>query len=212
MVNYNNATIYKIVPKDLDSKYCYIGSTVDFKKRKWQHKSICNNSNASGYNIPLYKHIRDNGGWDAFEMILIEFFSCETKLELHKRERQCKEIYNDNLGCEIPGRTKKEYYQDNKEKTLQRVKEYYQDNQEKIAEQMKEYYQNNKDKVRVYNKEYHENNKEILLQKKREYYQNNKETIYGKGKEKIECSICKCYIRKDNMTKHTKTKKHQSNL
>jgi hypothetical protein len=182
MVNYNKAMIYKIVPKDLDSKYCYIGSTVDFKKRKSSHKTVCNNPYDKGYNIPLYKHIRDNGGWNAFEMILIEFFSCETKLELLKRERESKELYNDNLGREIPGRTQKEYYQDNQEKIAEKRKEYYQDNQEKIAEQ------------------------------KKEYYQDNKKTILEKKKERIECPTCNCYIRKYDFKRHTQTNKHIANL
>ena len=181
MVNYGKALIYKIVPKD-NNDYCYIGSTCDFKSRKWQHKSMCNNPNDGGYNIPLYKHIRNNGGWNKYEMILIEYSPCETKLELLKRERKCKEIYNDNLGCDIPGRTQKEYREDNKEKR---------------AEQSKEWRQNNKEHKQEYEKEYREN---------------NKEKIEEKQKEKIECSICKCYIRKDYITKHTKTKKHIANL
>jgi len=177
MVNYDKAMIYKIVPKD-NNDYCYIGSTVDFKSRKNQHKSMCNNPNSKLYNIPIYKHIRKNGGWEEYEMILIEYYPCETKLELHKRERQCKEIYNDNLGYNIPSRTDKEYREDNKEKR---------------AERSKKWIQNNKEKHQKYKKEYNIKNKEKLA-------------------EKIECSICKCYIRKDNMTRHTQTKKHQSNL
>ena len=166
MVNYGKAMIYKIVPKD-NNDYCYIGSTCDFKSRKNQHKTVCNNPNSRSYNYPIYKHIRDNGGWNEYEMILIEYYPCETKLELCKRERECKEIYNDNLGRDIPGRTKKEYYQDNKKTILEKRKEYHQDNQEKIAEQ---------------------------------------------AKEKIECSICNCYIRKHDFKRHTLTKKHQTNL
>jgi len=181
MVNYGKAMIYKIVPKD-NNDYCYIGSTCDFKSRKNQHKRDCNNPNNKGYNTPLYKHIRDNGGWEEYEMILIEYFSCETKLELLKRERECKEIYNDNLGCNIPGRTEKEYREDNKEKR---------------AEQYKEWCQNNKERV---------------LQQAKEYYQNNKEAIDEKGKEKKKCPTCNCYIRKGSFLRHTRTKKHQSNL
>jgi len=182
MVNYGKAMIYKIIPKDLDSKYCYIGSTCDFKSRKNQHKTVCNNPNSKNYNTPLYKHIRDNGGWGEYEMILIEYYPCETKLELHKKERECKEIYNDNLGCEIPGRTKKEYYQNNKKTILEKKKEYREENKEKLAEVRKE------------------------------YYQNNKKTILEKKKEKIECSICKCYIIKHHFKRHTKTKRHIANL
>ena len=219
MVNYNKAIIYKIVPKDLDSKYCYIGSTVDFKKRKSQHKSMCNNPKDIRHNTPLYKHIRDGGGWEEYEMVLVEYYPCETKLELCKRERECKEIYNDNLGCYIPSRTGKEYYQDNHETIIKKVKEYYEDNKEKISKKCKEYREKNKEKIAEKKKEYYEDNKEKRVEKMKEHYQNNKEyykkkkkEYYEKNKEKIECPTCKCYIRKDAFKRHTRTKKHQSNL
>jgi len=170
MVNYGKAMIYKIVPKD-NNDYCYIGSTCDFKSRKNHHKNRCNNPNNTGYNTPLYKHMRDNGGWEEYEMILIEYYPCETKLELHKRERECKEIYNDNLGCEIPSRTRKEYLKTIENKTKDYFKKYYNENKEKITQYKKEI-----------------------------------------CKEKIECSVCKCYVNKYNMKRHTQSKKHQSNL
>jgi len=192
MVNYDKAMIYKIVPKD-NNDYCYIGSTCDFKSRKNQHKTMCNNPNSRNYNTPIYKHIRDNGGWEEYEMILIEYYPCETKLELHKRERECKIEYNDNLGNSIPCRTKKEYHQDNKE----RIEEYRQNNIIKITERKKKYRKKNYDKIR---------------NKEKEYYEANKEAIREKAKEKIECQTCKCYIRRDSMKKHTQTKKHIANL
>ena len=193
MVNYNKAVIYKIVPKDLDSKYCYIGSTVDFKKRKSSHKTMCNNPNNKGYNYPIYKHIRDNGGWNEYEMILVEYYPCETKLELHKRERQCKEIYNDNLGGSVPSRTIKEYHEDNKEKSAEQSKEWRQNNKEHNQEYKKEWRRKNKDKIVEYTKEYNIKNKEKMA-------------------EKIGCSICKCYIRKSDFKRHTRTNKHIANL
>lgn len=48
------------------------------------------------------------------------------------------------------------YYQNNKEKILERHADYYQNNKEKIAE----YNQNNKDKIAEYQAEYYRNNKE----------------------------------------------------
>jgi len=196
MVNYNKALIYKIVPKD-NNDYCYIGSTCNFIKRKSQHKGACNKSNNKDYNIPLYKHIRDNGGWNEYDMILVEYYPCETKLELHKRERECKIEHNDNLCCDIPTRTQKEWYEDNKEK---------------IAEKSKQYREKNKEKIIEKNKEYYQVKQEILIKKSKEHYEANKAKIIEQRKEKIECSICKYYIRKGNFSRHTKSKKHISNL
>lgn len=196
MVNYKKAMIYKIVPKD-NNDYCYIGSTCNFIKRKSQHKGACNKPNDKGYNTPLYKHIRDNGGWEEYEMVLVEYYPCETKLELHKRERECKIEHNDNLGCSIPCRTQKEYCKDNKAKLAKKDKEYREKNKEKQAKKDKEYYQANQ---------------EILIKKSKEYYEANKEKITEQRKEKKECPICKMYICKGNFPRHAKSKKHISNL
>jgi len=211
MVNYNKALIYKIVPKDLDRKYCYIGSTCDFKKRKSQHKENCK-PNSKKSSLPIYQHIIKNGGWEAFEMFLVEYYPCETKLELHKRERECKEIYNDNLGCKVPTRTRKEYREDNKEKITEKNKQYNRDNKEKITKQRAIHYQVNKEKIAEKGKQYRKDNKEKIKERKANYYQANKAKIAETQKEKKECPICKCYIRKCDFSRHTKSKKHISNL
>lgn len=62
-------SIYIIRHKDSDN--CYIGSTKDFKDRKRQHKYNCNNENANNYNLKLYQFMRENGGWDNFDMVKI---------------------------------------------------------------------------------------------------------------------------------------------
>ena len=51
----------------------------------------------------------------------------------------------------------KKYYQDNKEKILDRGKKYYQDNKEKVLANNKKYYQDNKEKIRDTQKKYKSN-------------------------------------------------------
>tara|TARA_R110001592_G_scaffold81256_1_gene241290 strand:- start:64 stop:549 length:486 start_codon:yes stop_codon:yes gene_type:complete len=120
MVNYNDALIYKIVSKDLNLNFIYVGSTCNFKSRKNKHKSACcNEKDKVRYNFKVYKTIRENGGWDGFEMILIKYFPCDTKLELLQEERKIKEELNDNLGSMNPIRYKedvKKYYERRMEK------------------------------------------------------------------------------------------------
>ena len=53
-INYQNALIYKIVCKNLDVKECYVGSTTDFRKRKWGHKYNCNNVKSKHYYLNVY--------------------------------------------------------------------------------------------------------------------------------------------------------------
>ena len=76
-INYDNTYFYKICCKDITIKEIYIGQTTDFTRRKSCHKQSCNNANSLGYNIRLYKFIRENGGWDHWDMILIENCKCE---------------------------------------------------------------------------------------------------------------------------------------
>ena len=117
MPNYNNTVIYKIKHnEDYDDLNIYIGSTTNFRGRKNQHKTCCNNENCRDYNYPIYKYIRDNGGWDQFVMVLIEEYSCNCKNEKEIRERYYIDLLKPKLNKQIPTRTAKEYRDDNKEK------------------------------------------------------------------------------------------------
>ena len=131
-INYDNTCFYKIVCKDLTISDIYVGHTTDFKKRKAEHKKKCNNENLSC--LPLYLFMRANGGWDNFDMILLERRSCQDILETRKIERTFIEELKPSLNRYVPSRTRPEYYQDNREKTINRVKSYYQDNAEKCKE------------------------------------------------------------------------------
>jgi predicted GIY-YIG superfamily endonuclease len=42
-IDYSKTIMYKIVPKDLNNNYIYVGSTTDFTKRKYTHKASCFN-------------------------------------------------------------------------------------------------------------------------------------------------------------------------
>ena len=89
-IDYSNAVIYKLSCKDKSITEIYIGSTTHFINRKHNHKSSCNYSNGKEYNHPKYKFIRENGGWDNWEMVEIEAFPCKTKRELEKREEEIR--------------------------------------------------------------------------------------------------------------------------
>ena len=90
--SYSNSCIYKLCCKDTSITDIYIGSTTNFRNRKHQHKSRCTNINSIEYTQSKYMFIRDTGGWDNWDMILIEYVNCNTKLELHKKEREFMEL------------------------------------------------------------------------------------------------------------------------
>tara|TARA_R110001592_G_scaffold216613_1_gene470236 strand:- start:10 stop:543 length:534 start_codon:yes stop_codon:yes gene_type:complete len=84
--NYSNGMIYKICCKDVTIKEVYVGSTINFKNRKNFHKNATVNPNNNDYKLPRYKFIRDNGGWENWDMVLIKKFSCDDKMDLKKEE------------------------------------------------------------------------------------------------------------------------------
>ena len=138
-IDYTKSLIYKIVCKDLNIKDLYVGSTTDFRQRKATHKI---KSKSSEFNV--YKFIRDNGGWDNWEMIEIEKYPCIDSNSKTKRERELKEELKANLNTKIPNRTSKEWFEDNKEYRKDYKKQYRIDNNEYIHIYNKEYYQKSK--------------------------------------------------------------------
>ena len=222
MPNYDNGCIYMLRHKDdVELQNIYIGSTTNFRGRKYEHKQSCNNVNNKEYNYQKYQYIRANGGWDNWKMIWIEDYPCKSKKELLKREDEVMLQYENRLNRyrahttdeEKKQRDKeysKEYRQDNREKILEQQKEHYQNNRDKIIENKKEHYQNNRDKIIEYQKEHYQNNRDKIIENKKEYYQNNREKVLEYKKEKITCDICGCKITRGNMPEHQRSTKCQS--
>ena len=100
MPNYSNSVIYKIVCNNKSIHDMYIGSTCSFISRKAQHKTCCNNANSTNHNLKVYKCIRGLGGWDAWSMIPILQYPCESKMALHIKEREVMESYNATLNSQ----------------------------------------------------------------------------------------------------------------
>ncbi len=193
MPHYENACIYKIKHnEDYDDENIYIGSTCDIIKRRYRHKTRCNNENDEKYNVHLYKYIRENGGWDNWIMIKIHDYKCNSKSELEVEERRVLDLLKPNLNKCIPTRSRKEWCQDNKEVLAEKQKEYREANKEVLAEKQKEY---------------REANKEVLAEKKKKYYEANKDVILEKMKEKYKCDICGVEVSKDNLPRHKRTQK-----
>jgi hypothetical protein len=193
--DYSNSVIYEIKCKNSDVKECYIGSTTNYKQRILNHKSSCNNKNSEKYNYFVYQFIRYNGGWENFEHNILETLCCDNKLELLKKERYYIDLNEDNLNKQIPCKTKKEKYEDNKDKILEKNKKWYENNKNKILEKQKEYKLKNKDKI----KEYNLKNKDKI----KEWYEQNKDKLH----EKFSCN-CGGKFTKQNKITHEKTKKH----
>ena len=194
MSKYQNSIIYKIY--DNTNGNVYYGSTYNLLRVRIQghkddakrHKRNC-----------ASKQIILNGN---YSYSMIEPYPCNSKQELHARERYWIENF-DCVNKVVPTRTDKEYRDDNKEK----FKEHYQENKEEMCKQRKHYQAKNKDKINKRMAEYYQENKEELLKKNNEYRLNNIEKINKRGRTKIVCE-CGSEINKNSISSHRKSAKH----
>lgn len=160
-INYDNACIYQF---EKDGIIRYIGSTTNFTHRKSQHKTNCNNPNKN-HSAPIYKFIRNNGGWDDFKMILIENYKCKCSNELRAREQHFfNEFKPTLLNFDSPMRSHKQYREDNKQKISIRGAKYYEDNKVAIAIKKAKYREDNKEKVAIQQSQKYQRGKARKLQ------------------------------------------------
>jgi hypothetical protein len=177
MVNYNQSIIYKLCCRNVDITEIYVGSTTNFYRRKSQHKATCINPNGKDYNCYVYQFIRENQGWDNWDMVIVEEYSAINKNDLHKRERHWIETLKATLNKIIPTRTKKEYETINSDKVKEYQKQKYENNKDARLEKNRQYREKNKDKLKEYGKQKYENNKDAINEKARQYREKNKDKI-----------------------------------
>ena len=84
----DNFCLYTIRPNNPNDTNLYIGSTINFNRRKQQHKKAVNNKRGGTYYCILYRYIRKCGGWDNFTMEKILDYPCETKQEGLLKEKE----------------------------------------------------------------------------------------------------------------------------
>ena len=113
-IDYTNTIFYKIVCKDLHVLDCYVGHTTEFKNRKSSHKGRCDNPTSDKHSYKIYNIIRDHGGWDNWEMIMIAQHVCANALEARKLEREYYESLHASLNNNIPSGTIEEWRASNK--------------------------------------------------------------------------------------------------
>jgi hypothetical protein len=231
---YQNGKIYKIT--DIDYNKCYYGSTIQsLSMRMGGHRRKYNEFKNGEYHKFSVFDIFDEYGMDNCKIELVENFPCLSKDELEAREG----FYIKNNECVnriIVGRTRRQYYDDNKDKKSDYNKEYYNNNKEHIIKTNTEYYEQNKDKIFVNKKEYYENHKDIITeyqkmyrqdadnkirisQNKKVYYDEHKDELSerkkkyyesnkGKFLEKTECSTCGGVFVKSCKARHERSQKH----
>jgi hypothetical protein len=193
MPDYQLGKIYKLTCNV--TGLVYIGSTCQstLARRLAGHRGsykryLENNKNDF---ITSFKVLENNN----YDIILIEQYPCDSKDELHKKERS----YIESMQCvnkTIHTRNIKEYFIVNKIKIQKHTKEYCESNKEKIKEQRKEYYNKNKKTI---------NEKKKI--KFNENYYVNREKIKEKIKKKFDCQ-CGSSCRINDKARHNRSLKH----
>ena len=181
--DFSQSVIYHI--RTLETKeVIYVGSTTNYEVRKRSHKNVSKNINDKHYNTPLYCYIRNNGGFDYFEVVPVSFMKLETKIQLLIEEQ--KEI--DKFSFLLNKYVSLPSIQHLKELKRKDNKKYMENHREKISELKKKYYEEHKDEI----------TKKVKL-----WRGNNKDKIY----EKFQCPKCKCLTSKNHLKRHQKSDK-----
>lgn len=94
--------LYTIKPKNPLDTNLYVGSTVNFARRKSQHRKASTNKRSPTYWSMLYRYIRNCGGFDNFIMEKVLDFPCETKHEGLLKEKEYIRKLNATLNTANP--------------------------------------------------------------------------------------------------------------
>ena len=195
-VDYSKTIIYKIVCKDLSVKDLYVGHTTDFIRRKYTHMYICCNPEQKKHSLKVYQIIRDNGGWENWEMVEVEKYPCSDSNEARSRERFWYENLYATLNSSFPLRNKYEYRKTNKDLLHEKARKFYEINKERIKLNVYLYANDNKDKISQRSKLYREKNADVIKA------------------HKGAVEICECGIQYTHAhrQRHLRTKIHQKNM
>ena len=205
MPDYSQGKIYKIVNDENDN--FYIGSTIQpLYKRMYHHRSKDHSCMSKKLGVDIKDCI----------IVLVENIQCKDKDELLRKERYYIEKYKKEglniVNKKIPGRTKKQYYEVNKNYIKKKVKNWVENNKEKTTEYKKQLHQ----KTYQNDKNYQIKNKCECgaLVSKNELNRHIKTKKHLQHKERtIECGCGQLMTKKvysSHGARHRKTQKHQA--
>jgi hypothetical protein len=95
-IDYSNTIIYKITCKDSNVTDVYVGHTTNFVQKKYAHKKNCNNDKTVNHS-KLYEVIRNNGGWQNWNMEIINLYNCHDHYEARQKEQEYFILLNATL-------------------------------------------------------------------------------------------------------------------
>ena len=222
MNNIRNGQVYEI---KYNGQVLYVGSTWNIMKRNSSHLTNCYDETSKQYNYAIYKYIRDNNiSWSDLEFIVVYNGLFASKNDRFLFEESYMLLLNPICNSmRAKGRTRKEYYEENKETILNQQKQHYEENKEEfhkerkkyraehkeqISEQNRNYRGTHKEEIKEYIKDYQTKNKDKLCDYNKKRYQAKKDEIMAKRKKREVCE-CGSTYRHDCQAIHERSLKHQ---
>ena len=213
-MDFSKTQIYKIACKDLTVKDIYVGSTTNVVKRRAAHKKDCTNENGKTYNLRVYRFIREHGGFENWDVVVVEQFPCENDEIKRTRERHWCEQLGATLNSIRPIITEQEtrdyqkvYYTDNAAEIKDRMKIYNVDNASKIKDRSKIYRAEHAAEINEKQKNYAAEHTTEIKDYKKIYYTENAAEIKTQKAERITC-LCGVEHARGDKARHQRTAKH----
>jgi hypothetical protein len=182
--------IYRIVCNETDEVY-FGKTTKTLLERLSEHKKTYNSCTSKQIIERNNYYIEEiNSTFDEIESIILERY------------------YIENFECiniQVPGRTKIEYYEDNKDKILKKCKEYRELHKDEKRETDKKYRETHKDELKIKQKEYYETHKDEIKVYKKKWGKSEKRK--EKRKETYTCE-CGSISTIDHKSRHECSQKH----
>jgi len=105
MKDYKKTIIYKLESKDKDISDFYIGhTTTSINQRENMHRFMSKHKS----NCKLYNFINEHGGYDNFQMTILEKYPCNNRIEAREKERELIEVFKPSLNSNLPNQGWKE--------------------------------------------------------------------------------------------------------
>jgi hypothetical protein len=208
MPDYQQGKIYKIVCNE--TGLTYYGSTVKprLSERMSNHRGMFKaykEDPISNKYVSSFQVLERNN----YEYSLVESYPCNTKDELHARER----YYIENNECvnrSIPSRTKAEYRDDHKPEIAEYNKLYYEANRHTLLEKAKHIDETKRERIKTYMKGWRKPNEQNIA-KYNEETNIHRNAKRRERRSKQEAEMCECggrYLH-ENKARHLKSDMHQ---
>ena len=202
VVDYSKAKVYKIY-NTIDSDI-YIGSTCcSLAMRMAKHRGARNNEKVK--HRRLYKKMNELGVEHFYIVLIDEIPECQSKEQLHKKEREKIEELKPALNYAIPTKNFQEWVEDNREYVREFDRNHRRENREHHNEMNKKWRENNPERVKEIKKADYDKRRDYIIEKAKEDCQKNKAKIQERRKQPCQCQICGKTMTKHCLSRHIKT-------